>query len=1683
MIYIDELKQLRLYNKPFLLPTNMKDKKKGKSVMLLTPNIESSINLMKHPLLINRYYNSYYIEKDVSFYINDSNVLEQYNYSDYVHESEEGNTEMVLQEGIYKHFQPKIIFDGYSDDVDEARGYINIELVEEYNNLFRAEIQYPITVTVHRNVAQMPPTTAGAINIISYKIMDDSSDYELYCKEAVIEMIVRTINPKCYVGIVDAVSAVCSGSYDVYKDDIQNSEMQFMCRTIKSILAEPGGYSKLVSIIRKNDIGKIASKAVKYDSKNMKELLKEDAMNPIAKLKRSITYHSRKGSAHILNKVEDNIEKTVDPTQENPTYDVVDHDLAAEEYTLSDYSDYEITESYVRTRNNITYFEEAGENAQLKKLLYRQRLRNNKEVILMWDRIKAEDPNIRYTYLNYERYKGYNLFIDLSYYNRLFFENNMYKLDKGVDLYFELLSKFVKDNRLKDAGYENEAILIPIKDWDMNPETKMWMYNADINPISVLYRLMQVNIEKLKSTFGDLDFVFLTDKTYFKINFNQFGANDAQRFLYLFRTLRENAIIPAAELEDDMKQDSSKAIVNTILDDIETSQNIKISHLTGDKNIVSKKETEITAKAASDSEEDSKVAKNDGDKKELIDKIEKVADKANTVDDALEILDNDDTFKKMLLDLSSEENEGNIVNNARATRITQLNNEILDKSIQGVTVKELLQKKQEFNDKELEKTALPIDSINKEWQELSYINMANQYDPNADIVAMLTAFSKKSYPISIRNIEVLDVSTSEDFIYTYKVEMENHLGKRFTLKFDIPKFKNSQYMMLRGNRKTISSQSFLLPIIKTDEDTVQIVSNYNKIFVRRFGTTTGKSNVACDKLIKTLNKGEYSKIKITMGDNSRICSKYELPIDYIDLASIYNKVENEHAILYFNQSELRKEFADKIDYKMGLPIGIWKGKDMGIVYFNDEIKNMECPTFAHWMLNILRCDTEFEEVYKTVNESVRYTYSKASILNTEIPIIVLAAYSEGLVKVLNKAGIEYEITEKRPSKTETLDVIKFADGFLSYKINYISSLLMNGLKECTTMDYSIADINKKYMYLDFLDQFGGRIKADGIDNFYDMMIDPVTEDVLVHCKLPTDYIQLLLYGNALLADNKFIKHGNMKEGRRLRRNEIIAGYAYKCLASAYGSYTTQIKHGRDSVMSMKQSAIIDAVLLDPTAGDLSIINALNEKEAYDTVTTKGLSGMNSDRSYSLDKRSFDDSMINVLGMSTGFAGNVGISRQATIDANIETVRGYVKPSDTKEMSSINTLCMTEALTPMGTTRDDPFRSAMNFIQTSKHGMRCRHADPLLVTNGSDEALPYLVSDIFAYKAKNDGSVKELGNDYMIIEYKDGNHEFVDLAEKVEKNSSSGFFVTLKLDTDLKEGQKIKKGQLLAYDRSSFDPTIGPNDNPAYCVGTLAKCALIDNDEGFEDSAVITNALSEAMTSDIVVPKEITIPKNTNIFNVAAIGQKVEEGDTLMIMQSPFDEEDANTLLKNLVGDEEDISDLGRVKIKSKVTGIVQDIVINRTVEMEELSESLQKLCKKYESNIKSRKAIMKKYGIDQEEELPADYKLEPIGKLKGAADSVKIFFYLKYEDKMSIGDKLIYWAAQKGVVKYIIPKGKEPYTMSRPDEKIHTLVSLSASNGRMVTSIQNIGICNRLIIEASRKGKDMAGIKYDVNLL
>lgn len=1616
MYFLDELDNYRLYRRSVLLPIDEKNKKHNCAAFLLSPNIEGTKDIFRNSLLVNRYYNAFYTERAVLYYVNQENVIEEI-VGDFVSDTV----------SLYDDSNIQIQFNGYDHNISNVKSVLTKKWfkskIDEFKINPKKIKEIPITILESRK-----DSTGNMIYVVpKYRYPKEFKSYENFCYFNALVWLFNQANPEINDWLCYALALKESGVSSLYakREWPFHYNLGIICRSL-DLFEENNSRAAYISELIKGYNG-LAKLEIRID--DMFSLLGKELGSS---LKKSFYENSM---------------------------------------PISDTTD--------------IIFEDSSYNPLFKKTLMKNRIKTAKELKEFYDKIKDEFSDIKYTYNDINLYNRLNLFVDLSYYSNSFLLNTTTTKIKGAKAYLELVKRLLNDKRFEES-YTKQTVIIPVNSWAKitNDDENMHLIGKHINPISCIFWCLSSNTGiNLKDIFGDREVLFLGDSSFMKINFSKLDKLNKTLFLRNIRMIINNSMVLDPEAKIGTKATSSaRAIKMSIVDNIEKSAKIKIDDISGEEP-VGKNTTE---------EEDKKTA--------IVQTVKAATANQNNEDDAIDSIDQNkedaERIKKLMSDLATNpDDRGSNISGARASRMLKLQNDFLDSEFEGKSMREIIKSNETESEAEVVKTVkLDIDSVNPEWKDMKFAATMGSYKLDDDIVRIFGSFYNKSNPLVVRELNKEDTSTSDDLIETYTCKYESAKGERFTLKLDIPKFVDNQYMILRGNRKNIPIQLFLMPILKTEENAVQIVSCYNKIFVRRFGTNSGKSNPVTDKLMKALDK-EYKHIKTETGDNSKVCSKYELPIDYIDLASNYSKIETPRYTFLFNQDYIRSKY--KIDDKNGLCFGIDK-KTKEPIYFKP---NPDQPIFFSYYLQMMietsLANTNERELFidnfNSAATAVRYCYSRASILGTNIPLVVICGLAEGLEKTMQKAKIKYSLSESRPKYDKaTQDIIKFNDGYLLYNLDYSSCLLMNGLKQCATEEHSLTEINSRLMYLDFLDMFGGRIKADGLDNFQDCMVDPITREVLQHYKLPTDYVSILLYANFLLSDNKFTKHGDIRSTRRMRRMEQVASYMYEVLSKAYGAYSTGLKHGRNVGFSVKQSAVIDRLLVGNTTDDQSILNALGEYEAYYAVTPKGPSGMNSDRAYSLDKRSFDDSMVNVLSASTGFAGNVGISRQATIDANIEGSRGYIyndPDMENGEINSVKTLCMTESLTPFTTTRDDPMRLAMGFIQTSKHGMRCNHSDPALITSGADEALPYLISNTFAYKAKENGKVVEIVPDeYMIIEYDkpvDGkSHEYIDLSESVQKNSSSGFYVTLKLDTELKEGKRFKAGDIVAYDKQSFSDEMGADDNIAYNIGTLAKFAILNTDEGFEDSAIISNSLSEAMASDVVLEKEITIPKAANVYNLVKKGQEIHEGDTLMILQNAYDEEDVNMLLKNLAGSEDEITDLGRIPIKSKVTGVVQDIIIERTVEIDELSPTLKKVVNSYENDIKRKKKAMAQYGIEDENKTLPDTKAMPAtGKLKNAYDSVVIRIYLMYHDKFKVGDKLIYGTAVKGVDKDVFPEGLEPYSEYRKDEKIHALLSIGSINARMVTSVLITTAINKGLIELSRKVKDMAGIPYDDNLI
>lgn len=803
----------------------------------------------------------------------------------------------------------------------------------------------------------------------------------------------------------------------------------------------------------------------------------------------------------------------------------------------------------------------------------------------------------------------------------------------------------------KVKGYTKKVIYIPVAKWFIKDPIKV---DQSKTPLGSICRYIRQSPAEFKSKFSSFIFVFYSqDSRSFALYPEYYNTTQFNTVINLINNLATTPIVNKINSKDDSER---KSPVKMVVD---------------------------TKKLAMDSLEQKKQA--------MVNIIANASENSSSEEEAWDTLNNDEELKNLIAELEEEDDGHPKFNNARTARMESLNNDFMHKEVHGKTVQEII----EANDANKEELPvfdhLKVASINEEWDELRFVNFQKSYDINSDIFKMLQSLSTKSYPVSIIDINVEDTSTNMDYVDTYTVNMEDGFGKRFTLEFDIPKFRNNRFMKLRGNEKVMSGQLLLLPCLKTDEDSVQCVTNYNKIFIYRYGMN-GRSYSVPDKIIKTIKKldGTNTTIKVFPGDNRTICSKYELPSDYIDLASNFNRIETKDTIYYFNQDDYYTQF--NADPTKGIPYGI--NKVTGNILYYVKHSEGDSPYDTILTLDIANqlcsSDEAFSRYYKSVKPANRLNYSQASILSNRIPLAVVLGYSLGfdnMMKMIVKK-YRYEDIHYRSKDTDLEGIIKFKDKVAVYPMTYNSSMLLNGLSECDTESYPISEVNRRSMWLDFLDEFGGRMLADGLDNFVDLFVDPITEEVCHHCKIPSNYFEMLIYGSNLLTDNKYNKHTDIT-GNRYRTNEIVAGYFYKALSKSYTDYKAQVKRGRKVGMSMKRSAVIDLVMQDPMMSDLSIMNPLLEIEASNSASFKGLSGMNSDRSYGLDKRTYDDTMVNKLALSTGFAANVGINRQTTIDMDIEGNRGYIKNSNdnTEDMSITKTFSMSEAVTPFGTTRE------------------------------------------------------------------------------------------------------------------------------------------------------------------------------------------------------------------------------------------------------------------------------------------------------------------------------------------------------------------------------------------------------------
>ena len=924
--------------------------------------------------------------------------------------------------------------------------------------------------------------------------------------------------------------------------------------------------------------------------------------------------------------------------------------------------------------------------------------------------------------------------------------------------------------------------------------------------------------------------------------------------------------------------------------------------------------------------------------------------------------------------------------------------------------------------------------------EKSYLDNTMEYD----IINTIKCFSGTDKSIGMHIVEATKLDTSDQLTHkhTYTFKLIDDKDKRHTIKVDIPKVDQDGFLMIGGNRKILKKQLTLLPVVKCKPDTVMISSNYNKCFIYRQGSVITR-NVSI--LTKLLNKNlvDNPRFKIFFGDNSKENTSVITNIEYDILASKYHRfiignATGANSEYIFNQKEIREIIKEKIPtyvFKANkLPIGIdWKLRSV----IDIDISNQADSVCNKIFDDIKKYDIikDFENVISTIGIAKRRMYTRIEVQSRDYALVAFLGALYGLATIINTEKIKVQFTEKRLNGDNRVS-IKFKDGYLYYDdMNTSASLLLNGLAYMNCEDYNYDDFNTERPYIDyFYELTKSRNVFKGHIAFKELFIDKITEEVLKDLGLPTDFLELFLYANTLLADNTYKSETSM-ENYRIRGFENISVILYKSIAAQYRLYKqSSTGTGR---LSIQQDQVMVGLHKSFILENYDATNPTNELKSKSIVTFKGPGGINNDRVFTHEKRSMDLSAIGTIAISSTDSGSVGIIKQLTTNPNLTSTRGYVdickSKNDAKNLDIGDIASPEEADVPFLNYHDDPKRIGVASSQT-KHIVKVKGAKSLVISSGMDKCSAYMVGNTNVPKAKFDGVVKTIDNTHniMIVEYANGTSESIPIGESVQRNSS--FYFPNFILPNVNIGQKFKKGDILGYESEFYKKDIFGNIRSSQ--GVLSKLVLHESSVTDDDSSMITERLSDKMTTSVVKRKQITLSKDTNVLSFSKIGDYKLKGDSVLTFEDSGDEQ-TNELMATFGDVSEEVMAMARQTPKANATGHIIDMKVYFTVPLEELSDSLYKLVMDWFKAIKKKAKYEKENGVNN---INTDILLRVTSPMKAGADlringaiipndgGVLIEYYIKHEQGMSVGDKLTFNANIKSVVAKVAAHGEEPIT-------------------------------------------------------
>lgn len=928
--------------------------------------------------------------------------------------------------------------------------------------------------------------------------------------------------------------------------------------------------------------------------------------------------------------------------------------------------------------------------------------------------------------------------------------------------------------------------------------------------------------------------------------------------------------------------------------------------------------------------------------------------------------------------------------------------------------------------------------------------------------------------VAVTGYQINEVENAGNHYEEHVVKLTPLQGARSTIRFRVPKVKSNGTFLAGGVQYRMRKQRGDVPIRKVNKDQVALTSYYGKVYVKRGEKMVNNYPAWLQNRLVQASEDPEGLITKAMISNSMI-SDVVLPRDYTIVAQKFKTFTAKgHKFIW--------DYTKRMELLNGTRARIqsFEGEDTVPEAQRDVLIGCGATAATKWDFVLMRPDGTMY-VRKNGKESIEELGTVATFMGLDtkkapkevveitiggkqIPVGIVLSYLLGWTGMLKLIDAKYrnQPSNQRVSLEEGEFAVRFEDEtFIFSRKQPVVAMIMAGFDSYrdTIRHYSVHTLDLKDTYYNILDDEGLGVRfLREMELMNDMFVDPITLELLKTLHEPEDFIGLVLKAVDLLKVDWSPEETDMQY-MRIKGYERMAGAVYGELVRSIRLHRS--KPGQSTAtIEMPPFAVWQSITQDPAVSLVEESNPIHNLKEKEEITYAGTGGRSA-RSMVERTRKFHPNDMGVISEATKDSSDVAITSFLTADPGLMTLRGLTKKYVEGDVGP-TALMSTSALLAPQADRDDPKRVNFISIQQSS-GISAVGYRPTPLRTGYESIVAHRTDELFAHAAGADGVVSQVTPNALVVTYKDGTAETVELGRRF--GVAAGTTFPHELETTFKEGDKVKQGDILAFNNRYFEPDYHQPRQVLWKAGILTRVALMESMGTLEDSCEISEATAKLMTTHVTKVRSIALTFDQIVHDFIKVGEEVDIESILCTIEDPvgpsgplFDQHSLDTL-----------SLLSKQTPRAKSRGKVERIEVFYYGDPNDMSPSLKELAT---ASDRERRATAKELG-----KTFTSGRVDDTMRFEGdplTPNTLVVRVYITGEMSAGIGDK----GVLANQMKTIIGNVWSGDVTTESGDVVDVIFSYTSISNRIVLSPLLIGLANTVLMALGKQ----AGALYKAKM-